>query len=138
MVHLLVVNLANWPNHFIKIQKISCGLGKGKKNEHHLVSSLTVTAEQREVRVGGIVIRGVVVQTFRADSRAAHLHRRTKKKNWDLGKLIPTHFTGTNLWATHSSVPALPVFGYVQVRVNVGQVPLERLALQPLSELKAF
>lgn len=39
---------------------------------------------------------------------------------------------------THSSVPARPVLGDVQVGVNVLQVPVEALALQPLPQQEAL
>lgn len=39
----------------------------------YLVTSLTVTAKQREVGAGRIVVRSVVVQTLRVYSCAVHL-----------------------------------------------------------------
>lgn len=39
---------------------------------------------------------------------------------------------------THSSVPAWPVLRYVQFRVNILQIPVKTLALQPLPQQEAL
>lgn len=68
-------------------------MGKRKETENHLgkrnhkpntddsylVTTLTMAAKQGQVSSCGVVVRGVIVQTFRADSGTTHLQQKPEQ-----------------------------------------------------------